>query len=120
MLHAHLSRCEACRGYAREIAAVADELRSARFERLERPIALPRRQRVSFGTLQAAAVAAVAFAALGIGGILASLDADNSRRFDVASASASKPAWLQSPEYELRQLQRWEGVPLTEGTELIF
>ena len=120
MLGAHLSRCEGCRGYAAEIAAVAGELRSASLERLERPISLPPRRRVSFGTLQAAAVAAVALAAVGIGGILASLDADSSGRFRIASASASRPAYLQSPEYELRQLQRWEGVPLTEGTKLVF
>ena len=120
MLHAHLVRCAGCRAYAAEIASVADELRTAPFERLERPISLPARRRVSFGTLQVAAAAAVALAALGIGGILASLDSENSRRFQTGSASASRPAYLQSAESELPQLERWDGVPLTEGTELIF
>ena len=117
MLTAHLFACEACRTYQAEISGLTRELRAAPAERLERPIVLPHRRRVSFGTIQAAAAAAVALVAVGVGGVLANGDRERGRTSAFASA---RPAYLQSAEYELRQLQRWEGVPLTDGEKIVF
>ena len=117
MLHAHVARCEPCRAYAVEVAAATRELRGAKQEQLERPIALPRRQRVSFGTVQVAAAAAVALAAVGVGGLLGGVGADGTHR---AAAAGARPAYLKSPEYELRLLEGYHGTWVTDGTELIF
>ena len=116
MLQAHLGRCEPCRAYAADVAATTRELRAAEPERLVRPIALPRRRRVSFGNVQAAAAAAIALAAVGIGGLLGGVGTD---RTEHARAAGSHSAYLKSPEYELRLLEGYHGTWVTDGIELI-
>ena len=117
MLQAHLARCEPCSAYAVDVAATTRELRAAGQERLERPIALPHRRRVSFGTIQVAAAAAVALVAVGVGGVIGGVGADRTQR---ASAAGARPAYLKSPEYEIRLLEGYHGTWVTDGTELIF
>lgn len=65
-LGVHLRRCPACREFAAQAAALADELRRAPLERPAAAIFAPRRRtRVSALRMQAAAAAAVAVAATG-------------------------------------------------------
>ncbi len=118
MLRAHLGRCEACRAYHADIGNITRELRSAPLQRLEHRVVLPHRRRVSLGGIQAAAAAAVALVAVGAASLVADFSGDRSttRGF----ASAKRPAYFQSVEYEMRLLERYDGVALTDGTELIF
>lgn len=70
LLDAHLSRCEACDAYVREIGAITLTIRAAALEPLPRPVAIPLRRRVfrPAGALQAgAAVAAVLAVTVGLG-----------------------------------------------------
>jgi hypothetical protein len=69
LLAAHLKSCDGCSGFRASALHIADELRSAPLERLERPI-LVRRRRVSLRI--APAVAALAVGAVGLGSLLTS------------------------------------------------
>ncbi len=62
-LSAHLRECEACAGYALELAALTTRLRTAPLEQLPAPVALPSRRRRPALQLAAAAAAVVAAAA---------------------------------------------------------
>lgn len=59
----HLRDCADCRAYARDIAAITLELRSAPLEQMRVQTFVPRPKRASGLRLQAAAAAAVAFVA---------------------------------------------------------
>jgi anti-sigma factor RsiW len=64
LLETHLERCDACRAYAVELAAIITRLRLEPLEALPHPVSLPSRRRVRARALQgAAAVAAAAVAA---------------------------------------------------------
>lgn len=68
LLDSHLERCSACGRFAREVAALAAELRHAALEPLPRAVTVPsRRRRPAYAGMRAAgAAAAVAVMALGI------------------------------------------------------
>jgi anti-sigma factor RsiW len=73
LLRAHLEQCAGCRTYNGGLVATTERLRNAPLERLERPITLPSRQRVSFRSVQAGLAAALVVTAIGLGGLLSSL-----------------------------------------------
>lgn len=103
---AHLAVCGDCRAYAASLAETARMLRATPLEELSFPIVLPSHRLRLARTMQfgaaAAAVAATVFLSVTVGtspngGGLTSLS---------ASAGNGSAAYLQSPEYELRMLQR--------------
>jgi predicted anti-sigma-YlaC factor YlaD len=101
---AHLAECGACRAYAASLAETSRMLRATPLEEMSFPIVLPSHRLRLARTMQlGAAAAAVAAVFLGVvgtspnGGSLSSLS---------ASAANGPAAYLQSPEYELRMLQR--------------
>ena len=102
----HLAGCGACRAYAASLAETSRMLRATPLEELGFPIVLPSHRLRLARTMQlgAAAAAVAATVLLGVtfgtsqnGGGLTSLS---------ASAANGPAAYLQSPEYELRMLQR--------------
>jgi predicted anti-sigma-YlaC factor YlaD len=102
----HLADCGACRAYAAGLAETSRMLRATPLEELSFPIVLPSHRLRLARTMQlgsaAAAVAATVFLSVTLGtspngGSLTSLSVSG------ANGSAS---YLQSPEYELRMLQR--------------
>jgi anti-sigma factor RsiW len=78
LLRAHLEACPGCRTYNGGLVATTERLRNAPLERLQRPITLPSRQRVSFRSVQAGLAAALVVTAVGLGGLLSSLDSPDS------------------------------------------
>lgn len=103
---AHLAECGECRTYAASLAETSRMLRATPLEELSFPIVLPGQRLRLARTMQfgaaAAAVAATVFLSVTVGtspngGGLTSLS---------ASSANSSAAYLQSPEYELRMLQR--------------
>ncbi len=78
MLAAHLERCAECAAYADDLEQFTYAIRSAPLERLERPVVIERRRRLSGVRLQVAAAAGLAVAALGLGTQLASTGSHNS------------------------------------------
>ena len=103
---AHLAECGDCRAYAASLAETARLLQATPLEELSFPIVLPSHRLRLARTMQlgAAAAAVVATVFFGVtvgtspnGGGLSSLS---------ASAANGSAAYLQSPEYELRMLQR--------------
>lgn len=103
---AHLAACGDCRAYAASLAETSRLLRTTPLEELSFPIVLPSHRLRLARTMQlaaaAAAVAATVFLSVTVGtsqngGGLTSLS---------TSAGNGPAAYLQSPEYELRMLQR--------------
>lgn len=78
LLRAHLESCAGCRSYNSGLVATTERLRNAPLERLDRAITLPsRRQVVSFRRVQAGLAAALVVTAIGLGGLLSTLDSSN-------------------------------------------
>jgi predicted anti-sigma-YlaC factor YlaD len=103
---AHLAACGECRAYEANLAETSRLLRATPLEELSFPIVLPSHRLRLARTMQlgaaAAAVAATVFLSVTVGtnqngGGLSSLS---------ASSANGSAAYLQSPEYELRMLQR--------------
>ena len=102
---AHLAECGACRAYAASLAETSRMLRATPLDEMSFPIVLPsHRLRLARTVQLGAAAAAIAAVFLGVTvgttpnvGGLSSLS---------ASAANGSAAYLQSPEYELRMLQR--------------
>jgi anti-sigma factor RsiW len=80
LLRAHLETCAGCRSYNGGLVATTERLRNAPLERLDRPISLPSRQRVSFRSVQAGLAAALVVTAIGLGGLLSTLSSSDSVR----------------------------------------
>jgi anti-sigma factor RsiW len=80
LLRAHLETCAGCRSYNDGLVATTERLRNAPLERLDRPISLPSRQRVSFRSVQAGLAAALVVTAIGLGGLLSTLSSSDSVR----------------------------------------
>jgi anti-sigma factor RsiW len=80
LLRAHLEQCPGCRRYNTSLVATTERLRNAPLERLERPITLPSRQRVSFRSVQAGLAAALVVTAIGLGGLLSTLGSSENVR----------------------------------------
>ena len=72
LLETHLERCDACRGYAVELAEIVTRLRLEPLEALPHPVSLPSRRRVRARALQGAAAAAAVAATAGLVGSLQS------------------------------------------------
>jgi predicted anti-sigma-YlaC factor YlaD len=79
IMDSHLERCEACRGFADDVAAIARELRSTPLEPLRRPIEVesPRRLRLPLRHVQVAAAAALVVLATGLGSLYGALHGTN-------------------------------------------
>jgi predicted anti-sigma-YlaC factor YlaD len=102
---AHLAACGECRAYAASLAETSRLLRTAPLEELGFPIVLPSHRLRLARTMQlgaaAAAVAATVFLSVTVG------KSPNGGGLTSLSPAANVPAaYLQSPEYELRMLQR--------------
>jgi anti-sigma factor RsiW len=70
LMSAHLERCEACRGFAGEVAAITQALRTAPLEPLAQPVELPTRRHVLRGRrVQLVAAAALVVLAAGLGSL---------------------------------------------------
>ena len=71
-LAAHLARCESCRGFEAQLAALTASLREAPLERPLRPVVLPRRSRLVLAALRPVATAAAVVAVVaGLAGVVA-------------------------------------------------
>jgi anti-sigma factor RsiW len=103
-LAAHLAACADCRAYSAGLAETARLLRATPLEELSFSIALPSHRLRLARTMQlGAAAAAIAASVL----ISISVGTSPNRGLPSVSASAGNgPAYLQSPEYELRMLHR--------------
>jgi len=104
-LDVHLAACADCRAYAAGLAVTSRLLRAAPLEELDFPIALPSHRLRLARTMQlgaaAAAVAATVLLSVTVG------TGPNRGLTSVSASAANGPAaYLQSPEYELRMLQR--------------
>jgi predicted anti-sigma-YlaC factor YlaD len=102
---AHLAACGECRAYAGGLAETSRLLRTTPLEELSFPIVLPSHRLRLARTMQlgaaAAAVAATVFLSVTVG------TSPNGGGLTSLSPAANVPAaYLQSPEYELRMLQR--------------
>ena len=102
---AHLAACGECRAYAASLAETSRLLRATPLEELGFPIVLPSHRLRLARTMQlgaaAAAVAATVFLSVTVG------TSPNGGGLSSLSPAANVPAaYLQSPEYELRMLQR--------------
>jgi len=103
-LDVHLAACADCRDYSAGLAETSRLLRATPLEELSFPIALPSHRLRLARTIQLGAAAAAVAAS-----VLISITVGTSPNRGLPSLSASAPsgpAYLQSPEYELRMLQR--------------
>jgi predicted anti-sigma-YlaC factor YlaD len=102
----HLADCGACRAYAASLAETSRMLRATPLEELSFPIVLPSHRLRLARTMQlgsaAAAVAATVFLSITLG---TSPNGGGLTSLSISGANGSA-AYLQSPEYELRMLQR--------------
>ncbi len=101
----HLAACADCRAYAAGLAETSRLLRATPLEELGFPIALPSHRLRLARTMQlgtaAAAVAATVLLSVTVG------TGPNRELTSLSASAANGPAaYLQSPEYELRMLQR--------------
>ena len=103
----HLADCGACRAYAASLAETARMLRATPLEELSFPIVLPNHRLRLARTMQlgsaVAAVAATVFLSVTLG---TSPNGGAGLTSLSVSGANSSAAYLQSPEYELRMLQR--------------
>jgi len=104
-LDVHLAACADCRAYAAGLAETSRLLRATPLEELGFPIALPSHRLRLARTMQlgtaAAAVAATVLLSVTVG------TGPNRGLTSLSASAANGPAaYLQSPEYELRMLQR--------------
>ena len=104
-LDVHLAACADCRAYAAGLAETSRLLRATPLEELGFPIALPSHRLRLARTMQlgaaAAAVAATVLLSVTVG------TGPNRELTSLSASAANGPAaYLQSPEYELRMLQR--------------
>jgi Putative zinc-finger len=89
LLDGHLASCAACSAFRASAVRFTYELRAAPLERLEQPVGVTPRRRISFRI--APAVAALAVTAVGLGSILASSAVRPGSEVSPAPESASAP-----------------------------
>jgi hypothetical protein len=107
--------CGACRAFTADVDALTAELRSARYERLERPLQLPVRVRAGLRRLQVGAAAAVLVTVVGAGSLIGSVGRAE-ERFTVANVEPATPSLRELRAADLRP----EPDPrLSRGTKLI-
>jgi predicted anti-sigma-YlaC factor YlaD len=75
IMSSHLERCESCRAFATDVAAITRELRSTPLEPLPHPVEVewPRRLRLPLRHVQVAAAAALVVLAMGFGSLYGAL-----------------------------------------------
>jgi anti-sigma factor RsiW len=100
----HLAGCPACRAYEADVATVTGLVRAAPLEPLEFPISLPGRRRSGFRQFELAAAVALAVA-IGVGSMFSALSTSRSSAL-FGSAQAPRPAYLDSPDYDLHVIQQ--------------
>ena len=116
LLESHLAGCGACRAFAADVTALTGELRSARYERLERPLQLPVRVRAGLRRLQVGAAAAVLVTVIGAGSLIGSVGRTEQPRFAVANVEPATPTLRQLRAADLKpELDR----QLRRGTKLL-
>jgi ferric-dicitrate binding protein FerR (iron transport regulator) len=98
-----------CRVFEEDVHAISRRLREAPLERLERPIVLPRRPLFAGRAFQFA-VAGAAAVAVAVGSTFGVMTADRSTRDKFGSKV--RPAYLDSPDYELRMIHKAQEVRL--------
>jgi len=103
-LDVHLAACPDCRAYSAGLAETSRLLRATPLEELSFPIALPSHRLRLARTMQLGAAAAAVAASVLVG--IAVGTGPNRGLTSLSASAASAPAYLQSPEYELRMLQR--------------
>ena len=108
LLEAHLAHCAACRSFAREVAAIAAELRAAAAERSSRRLVLPTappRRPASTRVRGVASIAAVAAMAFGI-----AIQAPVGDPEPPARPPAAAPAAVDDAELHTIRLLRREAI----------
>jgi predicted anti-sigma-YlaC factor YlaD len=106
LLKGHLASCEACRGYAANVAQTTRLLRQAPLEELGFAIVLPSRRLAVAHKLQVAAVAAAFALTFGLSAVIGTIGStQTSSRSGSKAAGARNSAALRSPEAELRLLR---------------
>lgn len=116
LLDVHLSRCDECRAFERRVGGITRELRDAELVSLERPIALPHRQRrlSAFRVASASAAAAAAVAVFGVFALATSgeqvrpaLNVQDTEAFDVRQARrAQMVSPRPAPQFQHVQMAR--------------
>jgi predicted anti-sigma-YlaC factor YlaD len=91
-LSAHVRRCAACAGFARDVEGLTRMLRTAPLERSAVAFAHPRR-RSAMRTLQLGAAAAAVMLAAGLGSLAGSLNHSGGHARVTASAAPSPALW---------------------------
>lgn len=105
LLASHLDACASCSAFAEDVADLTAELRSAPFQRLERPLTLPSRVQTGLRRLQLGAAAAVLVSVVGAASLLGVSGAEERPRFGTAKSGGS-------PEPSLRELRVNDLKPL--------
>src|SRR3954468_11239865 len=100
----HLERCDACRAYADDVAAITAELRAAPLAPLARPVDIesPRRMRLPLRHFQIAAAAALVVAATGLGSLYGAL---HTSRPHTTAPLVRAPMGIADDETLLRKLR---------------
>jgi predicted anti-sigma-YlaC factor YlaD len=112
IMTAHLDRCEDCRAFAADVAAVTRELRSTPLEPLPHPIELvaPRRFALPRRHFQVAAAAALVVLATGLGSLYGALRASGTAEY--ASAPLVRaPMVSDANDMKLREIRLAELRP---------
>ena len=112
MLDAHLGRCAVCRGYAADLAAFTNELRSAPLETLEHPVIIRRPRRLALARMQAGVAAVIAVAAIGV-----ATQVTQSGRGDATLSRFDRTVTRFPTRAEVdRELAILEGLPTRTGS----
>jgi predicted anti-sigma-YlaC factor YlaD len=106
LLEGHLANCADCSEFRADAASISSHLRLAPLTRLERPVVLPRRPRVSARALPvvAAAAAAIVVAAGSTLGVATVNRSDHVR--------STRPAYLDSAAYDMSIIKRAQATRL--------
>jgi anti-sigma factor RsiW len=102
MVAAHVERCPECRTYEAEVTAFTHVLREAPLERMEAPVVIRRARRFVAARLQMGVAAAIAVAALGVAGQVASQAPQSPARSPGGSTQVRYPS--------LRQIEREQAI----------
>jgi predicted anti-sigma-YlaC factor YlaD len=104
-LGVHLAGCAACRAYEADVVAVTVMMRAAPLEPLEFPVAVSRRRRSALRQFELAAAVTMA-AAIGLGSLFSTLGTSRPSVFFGSSERATRPAYLDSADYEQRLIEQ--------------
>src|SRR3954447_23040161 len=108
LLDAHLTRCDACRGFVREAEGIATAPPAVALERVPAPVEvdLPRRRRrMPLRVAQSAAAAALVVAAAALGSLLGVANRADERTSAAAPRHTAMVAMTESPD-TIRALRR--------------